>query len=107
MTFDIEVHDGQITMGDDAIELFKEARRLDLRMKKNEIAMAQFKEALMKAMKENGIKSFDTEFMKAVYVPEHTAERIDTKALKAEHPRIAKKYTKETSVKESLRLNYK
>lgn len=107
MTFDITVRDGQINIGEEAVELFKEARRLDLRMKKNEIAMAQFKEALMKAMKDNGIKAFDTDFMKAVYVPEHVAERLDTKALKAEHPKIAKKYTKESPVKESLRLSYK
>lgn len=107
MTFDIEVKDNEIIIGDDAMEIFKEARRLDLRMKKNEIAMAQFKEALLSAMKENGIKSFSNDLLRVAFVPEHTSERIDTKALKAEHPKIAKKYTKETIVKESLRIAYK
>ena len=105
--FDIEVKNGEIQIGEEAMKLFREARKLDLKMKKNEIAMAQFKEALMNAMRENGIKAVDTDVMKAVYVPEHVTERLDTKALKADHPKIAKQYLKPSTTKESLRLTYK
>lgn len=105
--FDIQVVNGEITVGAEALALFKEARRLEASVKRNEVKLNQFKEELMKAMKENGVKSFDTDVVKAVYVPEHTSERLDTKSLKAEHPKIAQKYMKESTVKESLRLSYK
>lgn len=105
--FDIQVVNGEITVGAEALALFKEARRLEASVKRNEVKLAQFKEELMKAMKESGVKSFDTDVVKAVYVPEHTSERLDTKSLKAEHPKIAAKYMKESTVKESLRLSYK
>ena len=107
MTFEIQIKNGQPIIDEKAAAMFKEARKLDIKMKKLEIEMAQFKAALMDAMRENGVKSVDTDFMKAVYVPEHAQDRLDTKALKAEHPKIAAKYMKPCVVKESLRMSYK
>ena len=105
--FDIDVIDGKIIVGAEALELIKEAKRLDLRMKKNNIAMAKFREALMQAMESNGVKSFDCDLCRATYIAEHTSSRLDTKKLKAEHPKIAKKYTVENPVKASLKLEFK
>lgn len=106
MTFDIEVRDGQLIIGEEAEKLIEEARRLNLRMKKNEILMDQFREALKNAMAENGIKKFANDRMTATYTPEHTAERFDSKAFKAEHPRQYAKYVKETFVKDSVRVSF-
>ena len=105
--FDITVVNGQIQVSEEATALIEEARRLDLRMKRNEIQMKMFRESLMKAMKENGIKTFENDSVRVTYTPEHMANKLDTKALKEAHPRICEQFTKESTVSDSIRLSFK
>lgn len=106
MNFEITVKDGQIQLGEEAQKVLAEARRLSLRMKKNEIQMELFRQALKDAMKENGIAKFENESLTATYTPEHTTTRFDTKAFKNDHPKTYAKYAKESQVKDSVRVTF-
>ena len=62
------------------------------------------KAALMQAMKEHGIKSWDSGMVKATYTPEHVSSSFDSRAFKAAEPELYEKYTKEKKVNESIRI---
>ena len=88
-------------------KLIAQARRLDLKMKRDKIKMEEFKEALRTAMTEHGIKKFENDLITATVVPAHTQTKIDSKKLKEEKPKIYAAYASETNVKESLRVTFK
>lgn len=62
------------------------------------------KSKLLKAMKENGVKQIKNDSFTISYTPEHTVERLDTKALQKDFGTICDKYMKETKVKDSIRI---
>lgn len=64
----------------------------------------QMRSEILKAMKENGVKSFDMGNIKITYVAPTTRESLDNKTLKVELPEIYEKYKKETQVKEQLKI---
>jgi hypothetical protein len=65
------------------------------------------KELITKAMKQQGIKSFENFLLKMTYIAPSVRETIDTKKLKEEQPDIAKKYAKKTKVKETVKITLK
>jgi predicted phage-related endonuclease len=65
------------------------------------------KKKLQEAMEQHGIKSFENEFVKFVYVASTTKTTIDSKKLKEEHPEIAQKYSKTSPVSASVRITVK
>lgn len=64
------------------------------RIEEQEKAM---KEQLQKAMEEYGVKRFDNDSVSFTYVAPTVANTIDSKALKADLPDVAAKYTKQTN----------
>ncbi len=66
--------------------------------------MAKFKEKLISAMEERGVKSMDMGTLKITYIAPSVRESIDTKKLKAEYPEIAEKLKKSTKTKASVRI---
>ena len=68
---------------------------LTIRKKQIEEQEKAMKEQLKKAMEKYGVKSFDNETVKFTYVAPTVENRIDSKALKADFPDVAAKYTKQ------------
>lgn len=64
----------------------------------------EIKDVLMQAMKEHGVKSWDSGLLKATYTPEHTGSSFDSRAFRDAEPELYEKYTKEKKVSESLRI---
>lgn len=79
----------------------KEAEELK---KKAETAAEAIRADLKRVMAEQGIKSFENEALKITYIEPSTREIIDQTRLKEELPEIARKYTKTTTTKESIRI---
>ena len=75
----------------------------ELRKSLNE-EMDGIKEELRCQMEKLGIKEWENDAMKITLVKESTRTSLDTKAIKEEHPRIYKKYLKETKVKSSVKI---
>ena len=67
----------------------------------------EIKKAIMKAMEDNSVYSFENEALKVTYVAPTTRTTIDSARLKKELPEIAEKYTKRSDVKASLRITIK
>lgn len=63
--------------------------------------------AILKAMEEQGVKTYETDTMKIIYVAPTTRVTLDTARLKKENPLMAKAYEKETETKASLRITLK
>lgn len=75
----------------------------ELRKALNE-EMDGIKEELRCQMEKIGIKEWENDAMKITLVKESVRTSLDTKAIKEEHPRIYKKYLKETKVKSSVKI---
>ena len=65
------------------------------------------KEELLKAMETYGVKSFENEQIKLMYVAPTSRTTIDSTKLKKDHPDIAKEYTKTSAVSASVRITVK
>lgn len=65
------------------------------------------REQLVAAMDSYGIKSFENEFLKVVFVAATTRTTLDSKALKKDLPDVAAKYTKTSNVKASVKITLK
>lgn len=63
------------------------------------------KHALLKAMKENGIKSWKNDYFTATYKEESTQKRVDNDRLKQDG--LYEKYLKLVPVKENLQIRFK
>lgn len=79
-------------------------KTLEEQKKRAEAEMAEFKEKLISAMEEKGVKSIDMENIKITYIAPNTRESIDTTKLKKELPEIAEKYKKCIATKASVRI---
>jgi hypothetical protein len=70
-------------------------------------AEKQLKAELVKAMGTYGIKSFENDMIKMVYVAPTTRSTIDSARLKKDHPGIAEQYSKTSTVSASVRVTLK
>ena len=70
-------------------------------------AEKQLKAELVKAMGTYGIKSFENDMIKMVYVAPTTRSTIDSARLKKDHPDIAEQYSKTSTVSASVRVTLK
>lgn len=82
------------------ISLEKQAKEI----KKQQDSM---KNEILEAMQEYGVLKLDNEFMKIAFIPEHDAEKFDSKAFKSENPDIYDSYVKLSKVKPSIRITVK
>ena len=80
------------TMQTEAAGIIKSIAALTLQKKKIEDQEKKMKEQLQKAME----KSFENETVKFTYVAPTVENRLDSKALKADLPEVAAKYTKQS-----------
>lgn len=67
----------------------------------------ELKVTLQKAMERYGIKSFENDQIKMVYVAPTSRDTVDTKALKKKYPEIVEQYTKTSAVSASVRITLK
>lgn len=82
-------------------------KSLEARKKELEAEETEIKEALIRKMEENGVKSIDNNLFKITYIDSYSKESIDTTRLKKEKPEIAAEYIKVTTVKPSVRITLK
>lgn len=101
--------------GGSAIELFRSETALALSIIENteiqkkalDESSKKMRESVKEAMEKYGIKKFSNDVLDVTYVAETTKNTIDSKALKADMPDIAKKYSKVSSVAASVRIKVK
>lgn len=91
----------QMIVAQRVVDMIIESKELAAYYKEQEKTMTT---TLHKAMTEHGVKSWDTELMKATIVPASTSTTFDTTRFKADHPELYKQYLKETEKGESLRI---
>ena len=103
--FDIQVHNGQIDVSLEVMQLLEEAREIDLRKKETDIKLAEFREALQNAMETNGIKKWDNSVMTAIYKPATERKSVDTNALKEQG--LYDSFLKTSPVKASVQVTFK
>lgn len=84
-----------------AVDILIEAKEMADYYKKR---YEDIQEQLLAAMKEHGVKSWDTEELKATYSPASKRTTFDEKKFQKEHPELYKQYLKESTRKESLRI---
>ena len=65
----------------------------------------RFETRLKKVFEDNGIKSFKNDYFSITYIPAHTSKRVDAELLKKSG--LYDEFTKESDVKESLRVKFR
>lgn len=82
---------------------------LSLEKQAKEIKKQQdiMKNEILDAMLKYGVVKIDNEFLKIALVPEHDAEKFDSKKFKEENPDIYDMYAKISKVKPSIRITVK
>ena len=65
------------------------------------------KKKLQEAMEQYGVKSFENDYVKFLYVAPTTRTTIDSAKLKKDHPEIAEQYSKTSNVSASVRITVK
>ena len=98
----VKVENGQIVIAqevEDRLKAFQiEKTRMDMLEKR-------MKDALLNAMVENGIKSYESDNVRITYKASTTRKTVDTQALKEDG--LYEMYTKESPVKESVQITWK
>lgn len=89
------------------VEVENLIKTIEAQKEKAEEQAKQLRQALMQAMLDNGVTSFENERIKITYVAPTTRSNIDKAKLEKDLPEIAKKYTKTSNVKASLRITLK
>lgn len=84
-------------------------RIINLEKQAKEIKKQQdnMKAEILDAMQKYGVLKLDNEFLKIALVPEHDAERFDSKTFKDENPDVYDMYVKISKVKPSIRITVK
>ena len=82
-------------------------KQIEEQKKAAEAQAVELRAALMVAMEQNGVTSFENDRIKLTYVAPTTRTAIDSARLKKELPEIAEKYAKTSNVKASLRITLK
>ena len=90
---------------------FYEAEQIIIKAKEEqkraEETQKEVYEAILKAMEEQGVKTYETDTMKITYVAPTKRVTLDTARLRKENLLVAKAYEKETETKASLRVTLK
>ena len=81
--------------------------RLEKQAKEIKQQQDSMKNEILDAMQKYGVLKFDNELMKIAFIPEHDAEKFDSKTFKEENPDVYDMYAKITKVKPSIRITVK
>lgn len=88
-------------------DVLKSITDITVQKKKLEEQEKLMKKKLLQAMEEHGVKSFENEKVKFMYVAPTKRTTIDSKKLKADHPELAETYSKTSNVSASVRITVK
>lgn len=77
---------------------------LVIQIKQMEETVDKFKEDLLKAMEQHGIKSFKSGKVSFTYVGATTRNTFDKKSFEKDYPDLVSKYNKVSNVKASVRI---
>ena len=100
----IEVNNGEISLQQEVIDklVFCETQIAEAKKIQDE-----YKQAILQAMENNGVKKFECDTLSITYVEPTTRDTIDSKTLKVELPEVYNSYCKTSNVKASIRLKVK
>lgn len=98
----IKVENGSIVLAE---EVETKLRAFQVHKLQMELLEKQIKEAMLKAMKENGIKSYESDNVRITYKEATTRSSVDTKALKEQG--LYDSFVKKSPVKESVVVTWK
>ena len=88
-------------------DVLKAITDITMQKKKLEEQEKLMKKKLQEAMEQHGVKSFENDKVKFMYVAPTTRTSIDTTKLKKDHPDIAEAYSKTSNVSASVRITVK
>lgn len=100
----IERKDSDVALSEEVCEKIVSLEKQAKEIKKQQDSM---KAEILDAMQKYGVLKLDNEFLKIAFVPEHDAERFDSKTFKEENPDIYDSYVKLSKVKPSIRITVK
>jgi regulator of replication initiation timing len=104
MTNIIERTGSGVTLPEEVCEKIVSLEKQAKEIKRQQDSM---KAEILDAMQKYGVLKLDNEFLKIALVPEHDAERFDSKTFKDEHPDVYDMYVKISKVKPSIRITVK
>nr|UVX43782.1 MAG: hypothetical protein [Bacteriophage sp.] len=104
MTNIIERTGSDVTVSEEVCEKIVSLEKQAKEIKKQQDSM---KAEILDAMQKYGVLKLDNEFLKIALVPEHDAERFDSKTFKDENPDVYDMYVKISKVKPSIRITVK
>ena len=100
----IERNGSDITVSEEVCERIISLEKQAKEIKKQQDSM---KNEILDAMQKYGVLKFENEFLKIAFIPEHDAEKFDSKTFKEENPDVYDLYAKITKVKPSIRITVK
>lgn len=100
----IVIPEEQVAIIQQATTIIENAKK---EQKEAEERLNSVKEALIKAMEDHGVKSYENEYFKISYVAPIEKTIIDSARLKKEQPDIAEQYSKSSTQKASVRITLK
>ena len=94
----------EVTFSEEVCEKIISLEKQAKEIKKQQDIM---KNDILEAMQKYGVLKIDNEFLKISFIPEHDAEKFDSKTFKEENPDVYDMYAKITKVKPSIRITVK
>lgn len=104
MTNIIERTGSGVTLPEEVCEKIVSLEKQAKEIKRQQDSM---KKEILDAMQKYDVLKLDNEFLKILFIPEHDAERFDSKAFKEDNPDIYDSYVKISNVKPSIRITVK
>lgn len=99
---EVQVIENEIVVANDLLMELKEWQAYKKQMEAKE---KKVKAEILKAMKNNNIKSFENDVVKITYVPESTRKTVDVEMMKALG--VYDDFATETTTSESIRMTFK
>lgn len=91
----------------ETLSVLQQLQEIEVQAKKIDDQKTALKENLLAAMEKHGVEKWDNEVMTVTYVKPTTKTSIDSAKLKKDMPEVAKKYSKTSNVKSSIRIKLK
>ena len=103
--YEIKVVNGQLTMNEQALEVLRQARSMDLEMKRLKIQLDVIKDAMLDAMEKNNCKKYENDSVRITYKAPAVRKVIDTNALKEQG--LYEAFCKDSPTKASIVMAFK
>lgn len=100
----IERTGSEVMLSEEVCERIVSLEKQAKEIKKQQDSM---KKDILDAMQKYGVLKFDNDILKIAFIPEHDAERFDSKTFKEENPDVYDLYAKISKVKPSIRITVK